>query len=150
MHLMLTFVVRRAIRLAASVSRHHGQFLLFPVHRDSSWFQHHGQLPTLYSFGSWSEMILAWKSGASLLTNPCPLHRRRLILSYFKLCTSHSKAEERIRNWHHKLRPLADRLQLPVSVLLSIKSTAPLNLIVNKFKGDHCSVVIKENISFRH
>lgn len=60
MHLMLSSVVRRAISLAASVPQHHGQLLLFSIQRDSGWFQHHGQLPTLYYSGSWSELILAW------------------------------------------------------------------------------------------
>lgn len=95
MHLMLSSVVRCAISPAASVSQHHGQLLLFSIQRDSGWFQHYGQLPTLYYSGSWSELILAWKSGVSLLTNPCPLHRTCLILSYFKLCALYSKGYRR-------------------------------------------------------
>lgn len=86
MHLMLCSVVKSAISPAASVPLwcHHGQLLLFSIQKDSSWFQHHGQLPTLYYSGSWSELILAWKSGVSLLTNPCPLHRTHIISELFQ------------------------------------------------------------------
>lgn len=117
---MLCFVVRRAISLAAAGSQHHGQLLLFSIQRDSGWFQHHGQLPTLYYYGSWSELILAG-SLESLPAHPCPLRSTRLILCYLKLHTpSIQKAKKKHPDKKQNDNTVSQRLPL-YSKLVNLK-----------------------------